>query len=468
MLALSLLAGGSALIVALRPAAATIATYTIPLGQRSDLTPSIVLDAHSRRAFVPTWVIGSAVGYISMLETTHNTLLRAVPVSIPFGTPAVDERRGHVFVPVNAANGTVVEMLDTRNGRLLHTTSVGFDAGPAIDNRSSHVFVLQSGAYACPGAPMCSNGTGNVSVLDAVTGRSLRHFTIPGQGDSGKIMADEPQGRLILIRRNPLNNTAMIDTLDTTNGRLVRQIAVPLPGGSYWRSPVVDAPVNRVFVAIDNVANGGPLNTSDLYVLDARSGTVVRHLTIRRILGDMAVDERLGHVYATSYGATALLAIQRPGGFMAMEAPAGAGEVRVLDARTGALLQTIPIKSAAANIAVDRRRERLFVVSAGLVVAGPAGLAGIDAAPGTVSVLDEHGGRLLGTATVGVNPGAIAVDERTGRAYVVDNGGLVRPADDWKWVPGGVRRLLPFVPPPPGRPMVNAPVSVTVVDATRV
>ncbi len=229
----------------------------------------------------------------------------------------------------------------------------------------------------------------------------------------------------------------------------------------------MDATTGRIFVAIVNVANGLPLNTSDLYVLDARSGSVVQRVTIRRILGDMAVDERLGHVYATSYGATALLAIQRPGASMAMEAPAGTGDVRVLNARTGALLQTVPIKSATANIAVDRRRGRLFVVSAEPVVAGPANISGLYAGPGTVSVLDERNGQLLGTAAVGVNPGAIAVDERIGQAYIVDNGGLVRAADGWSWIPQGVRQWLPFVPPPrPG--LLSFPVSITVVDASRV
>ncbi len=449
--------------MAVRPTAKTIDIYTIDLGQRSDLTPSIVLDTHVGRAFVPTWVTGATVGYVNVFDTTRNTLVRAVPVAIPFGTPAVDEHNDYVFVPVNTPTGTVVEMLNARNARLLHTTSISFDAGPTINNRDGHVFVLQSGAYACPGAPMCSNGTGSVGILDALSGHPLRRLTVRDQGANGEIMIDGSERRLVVIRRNPLNNTAMIGILDTTNGRLVRQIAVPLPVGSYWRSPVVDATTGRIFVAIANVGNGLPLNTSDLYVLDARSGSVVHRVTIRRILGDMAVDERLGRVYATSYSATTLLAIQRPGTSMAMEVPAGTGDVRVLDARTGALLQTVPIKSAAANIAVDRRRGRLFVVSAGPVVA----LSGIYAGPGTVSVLNERNGQLLGTAAVGVNPGAIAVDERTGLAYVVDNGGLARAADDWNWVSQGVRRWLPFVPPPRPGPL-NFLVSITVVDASHV
>lgn len=83
-----------------------------------------------------------------------------------------------------------------------------------------------------------------------------------------------------------------------------------------------------------------------------------------------------------------------------------------------------------------------------------------------MSILDERSGRFLGTAAVGVNPGAIAVDERTGRAYVVNSGGLVRLADSGSWLPNSVRSLLPFVPPPPGQGLLNAPVSITVVDAS--
>ena len=48
-----------------------------------------------------------------------------------------------------------------------------------------------------------------------------------------------------------------------------------------------------------------------------------------------------------------------------------------------------------------------------------------------MSVLDARSGVVLRTVVVGVAPIAVAVDERSGRAVVVNAGGPVRIPDTW-------------------------------------
>src|SRR5438045_9377303 len=88
--------------------------------------------------------------------------------------------------------------------------------------------------------------------------------------------------------------------------------------------------------------------------------------------------------------------------------------------------------------------ERTGVVYDASAVATDA--AGKHMGPGRVDMLDARTGHLARTIAVGVAPSAIAVDERTGDALVVNAGGTVSRPSAWTWVPRWVRRWLPFLP----------------------
>jgi YVTN family beta-propeller protein len=133
----------------------------------------------------------------------------------------------------------------------------------------------------------------------------------------------------------------------------------------------------------------------------------------------------------------------------------------MLDARRGSVIRSVPVGIGPGAMAVDARHQHLLVTNVGAMDS-----AGNPLGPGRVSVLDTRSGTVLRTVPVGLAPGDVAVDERAGRALVLNLGGTVHVPDAWTWLPSRLRRLLPFVPrQAPGARMVGG--SVTVLDTTR-
>jgi DNA-binding beta-propeller fold protein YncE len=92
----------------------------------------------------------------------------------------------------------------------------------------------------------------------------------------------------------------------------------------------------------------------------------------------------------------------------------GTGSVSMLDARTGAILHVTRVGTNPGNVAMDEMTERAFVVDSGATFMSP----------GSVSVLDVRDGRLLRTVPVGQGAGTVVVDERAGRIFVNTRSGL--------------------------------------------
>ncbi len=97
---------------------------------------------------------------------------------------------------------------------------------------------------------------------------------------------------------------------------------------------------------------------------------------------------------------------------------------------------------------------------------GPLDDEGRPLGPGVVDLLDADSGAVVRAVPVGVAPHAIAVDERQGRAIIVNSGGGMGAPSGWEmtWV-SGIRRWLPWLPVSPfahtARP---APASVSILD----
>jgi hypothetical protein len=98
---------------------------------------------------------------------------------------------------------------------------------------------------------------------------------------------------------------------------------------------------------------------------------------------------------------------------------------------------------------------------------GPVNDAYMPTGMGSVTELDGRSGAILRTIPVGVDPVALALDERTPRVFVITGGGTIAAhgPDAWSWVPAWLRHWLPFLPP--GSGTRTMPGTVTVLDATR-
>jgi len=87
----------------------------------------------------------------------------------------------------------------------------------------------------------------------------------------------------------------------------------------------------------------------------------------------------------------------------------------VLDTRDGRIVSTIPTgfgESTSISLAIDHRTGRAFVVDTNT----PDVTTTFD----KLTVLDTRSGRVLQTMTLGQGPPVVAVDERTKRVFVVN------------------------------------------------
>jgi DNA-binding beta-propeller fold protein YncE len=117
----------------------------------------------------------------------------------------------------------------------------------------------------------------------------------------------------------------------------------------------------------------------------------------------VAVDERLSRVFVAN--------VSLPDADSPWD-----NSLVLLNARTGDVLGNLPLDAPPVAVAVNARTERVFLATAGPRRSGRA------TDPGSVSVLDARTGAIRRTITLGRSPRAIALDSRTGRAFVVTGG----------------------------------------------
>lgn len=352
------------------------------------------------------------------------------------GAAAVDATTGLAFVP--SYNGSV-SVLDTASGRLVRTVAVAgnpFDV--AVDKGAHRAFVVGT-ARTTGTAQGPDDVDGVVGALDTTSGRLVRTTTV---GPNPASLLVDPSGGRVYVANS---GDGTVSVLDARSGRLLRTIALtaggtPLAGGVQL---AVDARTRRLFV-----------NSGRVSVVDTVRGTVLRAYRFAPVDGPTALDSHTGRVFAANYGD---------------------GRVRVLDAASGRLLRTVDVGAAPADLAVDEHSGQVYIATAGPAPAPmTSGIPGPTTpsrdAGGTIYVLDARDGAILHQVAVGPNPVAVAASTigqgraTEGRILALSIGGAVPAPDPWEWLPGGVRRLLPFIPRPG---LTLAPGSVAVLDASR-
>lgn len=159
-----------------------------------------------------------------------------------------------------------------------------------------------------------------------------------------------------------------------------------------------DALTGRIFVQTGDVTRGGTFS-----VLDARSDRLLRATLIGPYpYGHIALDTRHSRAFVLT-GATMV------GNGNGLGTAVNA-RLYLFDTRTGRLAQSVAAPaSSSASIAIDARTDHAFV-------AYPGGSTGTST--GVVRMLDGATGRLL--YTLPIRGDQLAVDERLGRAFVVD------------------------------------------------
>jgi DNA-binding beta-propeller fold protein YncE len=473
-----------------RPAVAGPVVHTVALGHR--VVWDVVLDAPAGRAFL---LAASRRGSddtaaVQMLDLATGAVRRTVALStgLPV-TQALDERTQRLFVLTDRDYGGLghVFVLDARTGSVVRTIHVGLDPDVlAVDTLTDRVFV--------------ANGD-SVRILDAHTGVLRRAIAVGGflgVGVTGAtfpvVTADTRSGRIFVTDSEgaPGAMRTVVRVLDGRSGRLLRRMV------GHGGVLTIAARTGRVVIG----------EGSGVSLLDGWTGRMLRSGVVRSLVDALTVDEQTGRLFSVNRmtgmvstldartlrtvrtvrvgrGATELWLAgikQFPGpGVPLVDERTNRvfipdtrdGTVSILDARSGALLRTILVGSGPAGwnpgpLAVDERTGRvLMAVKGAFVPSWPNPQAPpLFTGAGSVDVLDGTSGDVLSSAPVGLAPVSVTLDTRTGRAVVVDGGGTRRLPDPWSWLPSGVRRWIPFLPPPRMRTQ-TVPATVSVLATTR-
>ncbi len=480
---------GAAVVIALAVAALTLLVVagvarrtpsgpmlaTIAVGSWAGL-PMIGVDEVAGRAYVVAGGgagPGGGAGVVRVLDTATGALVRtaALPGQTSGGVAvAVDARRGRAYAvsagstvcgaPGGAAQsctttGAALVALDARTGR--PSRPLGVDAGLAltVDGRTGLLDALPAGG-----------ATDLLRVLDPGSGRVVRTIVLPGSGQGigfGALAIEGSNHHLVVVRSSVggLGGPRWsADVVDLAQGRLLRHIPLPGTGSiALYHPPIIDEARGRAYVGLGSYGYG----VGRVAVIDTRRATLLRATATGAGFGAIAEDTRTGRVFTTALGGLRTVTTRTPGGgTSSTQVPAGVGGLRVLDAGSGVLLRSVPIGVGTTDVAVDERRGRVYVLSI-----GPADAHNGLTRPGMLSVVDERSGQVVRTLAVGAVPVTLALDRHHDRLLVGCIGAFGgTPDDPWGWVPGQVRRLLPFLPRPPA-PIRTPQGSVLILDTTR-
>lgn len=456
---------GSVIVVAGRDPDAVL--QTVSLGQYAG---PMVLDARTDRVFVAMHndIMGGG-GRLAMLDGVTGAVLRTISLPGSSTTLSVDGQTGAVVVGSGYSGATFtgqVMVLDGQTGAIRRTiTLTGYVDGVSVDERTGRLFTTSAGFASCSSAA-CAAGKSTMTIIDEETGQVLRSINL--SEPSSHVAVDPSREHLVVASSSYYYGVApsrrsTITIVDEHDGRTVHTLSL---GGVVSDAPLIDGSSGHAFLLLATWPAGASATSlptiSRLLVLDTASGRLLHNISLGSAFSHMFLDERTRRLiittispartmtpFPTSIGVTTLV-------------PGDVGALEVFDVRTATLVHRVPFRAIPVAVAIDARTARIYVANA-----GPLGPIGQFMAAGMVSILDERTYAPLTTATVGANPIAIRVDERTGRVFVLNNGSLgvsITPPDPWSWLPSGVRRLLPFLEPP--RPHI-VPASISVLDASR-
>jgi len=401
--------------------------------------------------------IGSVINYPRAPEAA-SPLLRTVAIGQPNTsgiiplTVMVDARTRRVFVASGGDN--VVTVLDADNGAELRQIALGnpWDTSVAplamvMDARRGRVFVADNAA---------------VSMLDARSGRVLR--TIPNvAADPQGLAVDGESGYLIVAAQGS------ISVIDTQRGATLHTVPVGQPRSTLFVAVAgrtvlvaskrdhtvtsIDAPTGKLLRRVIIDADPSPTHDLTSLVLEKRTGRAFVGIAAGRIgVLDLRHGFRVRTVKvaaSSGFGSAPFVVAAAEQARQVVVANGLTGVVSLLDGASGRIVKVVYVGSWPYASAVDERRGRAFVLDM--------------ASRGAVRVLDLQRGAVAHSLYLHGLPYAIAVDEPTGHVFIADSGGTESLPDPWQ----GVRHWLPFWPIPVPTGTRAIPPTVTLLDAPR-
>jgi len=232
-----------------------------------------------------------------------------------------------------------------------------------------------------------------VLLLVGITGLAVAKHSATTSPFLRLVMVDQVPNAIVVDTHTRKAFVTMIDSdpakpgsvgiFDTETGAPLHN---SITGNSMIRFPAaeaVDWRTGRVLV----VVNGD----SSVHTIDARDGHLLNIVPVGHTPASVVVSMQTGRVFVVRYAGTV------------------STKLDVLNSSSGGVRRTLTVPGQAMRMAVDEVANHVFVASW-----SPVGLNG------SVSMLDARTGLIVRTVAVGRMPGALAIDERTGRVFVVN------------------------------------------------
>jgi outer membrane protein assembly factor BamB len=381
----------------------------------------VVTDQRTQRVFVLSPARPRTPAQVTVLDAHTGAVLHHVAIGSHAGSPdgslalVPDTRTGTMFAAVDGydATGPTVSLLDGGTGAVRTTTAVSQANNTlALDERTQRLFVAST-AYDPSTAG--AHPRSAVSMLDARTGATLHRLTLPGFATA--VSVDQQRDHALVLIQNSMGGVpgrrgGQLYVLDGRTGQVVRHQALPLPVDPVYPGLTVAATTGRVL-----------LNGAAVFLLTTLRGTApLQSLPVQGYPVAAVVVDHGSHLVAATQG----------GGVAPL------GHILLLDATSGRVLRTTAVPGDPMALTSDERRGEVLVAKAqGYDDRGQTvrRMSGRWAGAG-VLVVDAHTGVIRRLVPVAGVPRQVAVDEPSGHAFVVASASCgLSP----------VRRWLPFV-----------------------
>jgi len=429
----------------------------------------VVVDSRTGHAFVTSYSDNRVGSHVAMLDATRGALLRTVALPLAPVALAVDPRVARVYVvgTTGAASDGAVSILDAGSGSVLRTITLPpLTRCVAVDERDGRVYVVSAGAGYI-------GSRGVVSVLDATTGRRVR--TVFVGGDPWALAVDGRTRHLVIAGFRWVTGgggsgyaTTHLTTLDARSGHVIRDLSLGRVGIS---ALAVDDHAGRAVALTNNFfgSSGVNPNSGAVQILDTTTGALVQSTPLNGLPTALVADVRTGRIIVTHNGPARVVTTTQTagGGFVQGRsvslAPTGKGRVSVLETRSGRLLRTAQVDGVPGAVALGVTPGHILVASA-----SPSGTGGQLLGGGTMTLLNEQTGVIQSVVSVAapLTARTLAVDSRAGRVFTLNDGVASTAHDPWGWMPSWLRTRLPFLPAHPVRTR-PVPARVTVLTMSR-